>query len=76
MPKFFMQDYNLLAHPEGEGVWWMPGGMVKKGGIEVEENEGIDLQGQTAPEEANLQNQKKVRTHSIFTYTRGYCMTL
>jgi hypothetical protein len=30
LPRYFLQDFNLLAHPETEEPWWMPRSLARK----------------------------------------------
>jgi hypothetical protein len=30
LPRYFLQDFNLIAHPETKEPWWVPGSLARK----------------------------------------------
>jgi hypothetical protein len=30
LPRYFLQDFNLIAHPQTKEPWWMPGSLARK----------------------------------------------
>lgn len=41
-PAFFMQDFNLMAHPDTSEPWWVPGSLLSEPPDRSTSDEGID----------------------------------
>jgi hypothetical protein len=67
LPKYFLQDFALMAHPKKGNPWWVPTSLKKKYGVfedtepVVDENQvGSAISSRTADERSNLPLQPEI----------------